>query len=85
VDDSDNIVFAQFSTFAGLLLSPACLLGGSWVWYAASALLLVVSLLSAVQWWRLWQRKKELLRQRVKEPDTGKPPHLEGIERLLRE
>ena len=37
------------------------------------------------QWWRLLRRKKELLRRGVKEPDFGKPPELEGIERLLRE
>jgi hypothetical protein len=50
----------------------------------AAALLLVVSLLSAIQWWRLGQRKKELHRRGVKDPDFGKPPELEGIERLLR-
>jgi uncharacterized membrane protein len=88
VDVSGNIVFAQFFTFAGALLAPVCLLGGTegtWVWYAAAALLLAVSLLSAIQWWRLLRRKKELLRRGVKEPDFGKPPELEGIERLLRE
>jgi hypothetical protein len=84
VDVSDNIVFAQFFLFGGLLLGPSCLLGGTWVWYVAAALLLVVSLLSAIQWWRLGQRKKELHRRGVKDPDFGKPPELEGIERLLR-
>jgi hypothetical protein len=85
VDICDNIVLAQYFTFAGLLLGPASLLGGSWIWDAAAVGLLVVSLISAIQWWRLQQRKKELLRRGVKEPDYGKPPDLEGIERLLRE
>ena len=85
VDVSDNIVFAQFFTVGGLVMFPACLLGGTWVWYVAAAFLLVVSLLSSIQWWRLWQRKKELLRRGIKEPDYGKPPELEGAERLLRE
>jgi hypothetical protein len=84
-DVSGNIVFAQFFTFAGLLMFFPCLLGGTWVWYAGAALLLGISLLSAIQWWRLLQRKKELLRRGVKEPDFGKPPELEGIERLLRD
>lgn len=35
VDVSDNIVFAQFFTVAGLVMFPACLLGGTWVWYVA--------------------------------------------------
>jgi hypothetical protein len=80
-----NIVFAQFFTFAGLILAPACLLGGSWIWNASAVVLLVASVISAVQWWRLQQRKKELLRRGAEEPDFGKPPDLEGIERLLRE
>jgi hypothetical protein len=88
VDVSGNIVFAQFFTFSGVLLAPVCLLGGvqgTWVWYAAAAVLLGGSLLSAIHWWRLLRRKKELQDRGVKLPDFGKPPELEGIERILRE
>ena len=85
VDVSDNLVFSQFFTVGGLVMSPACLLGGTWVWYMAAAFLLLVAVLSAIQWWRLSQRKKELRRRGVKEPDFGKPPELEGVERLLRD
>ena len=84
-DVSGNIVFAQFFTFSGVLLAPACLFGGTWVWDAAAVLLLGGSLLSAIQWWRLLRRRKELQDRGVKLPDFGKPPELEGIERLLRE
>ena len=86
-DVSGNIVFAQFFTFTGVLLAPVCLLGGvegTWVWYAAAALLLGVSLLSAIQWRRLFRRRKKLQDRGVK-PDFGKPPELEGIERILRD
>ena len=80
-------VFAQFFTFTGVLLAPVCLLGGvegTWVWYAAAALLLGVSLLSAIQWRRLFRRRKKLQDRGVK-PDFGKPPELEGVKGLLRE
>lgn len=85
VDVSDNIIFAQYFTFAGLLMFFPGLAGGTWGWYAAGALCLVISLVGAIQWWRLSRRREELRRRGIKEPDYGKPAELEGIERLLRE
>ena len=87
VDVDDRIVFATLFTTAGVALAPVCFLAGTEgtrLAYVASALLLVVSLLGSIRLWRLWQRRKELLRRGVKEPDFGKPPELKGIERLLR-
>jgi hypothetical protein len=80
---SDHVVFATYFTFAGLVMGLACLTGRTWAWYTAGGLLLVVSLLSAIQLWRLWQREKELLRRGVKLPDTGPVPEQLGIKRLL--
>ena len=86
IDVSDQIVFAQFFTGAGLLLALPLYVGApNWVWYLIAALALMVSLVGAIQWWRLTRRKKELLRRGIKEPDYGKPAELEGIERLLRD
>jgi uncharacterized membrane protein YqjE len=82
---SDNIVFAQYFTFVGLMMSLPMWLGGpTWPWRLTAALCLLLSLAAAIQWWRLGQRKAELLRRGVKEPDFGKPPELEAIDRIMR-
>ena len=84
-DVSGNIVFAQYFTAAGLLMAFPIWLGGpTWPWQLTTALCLLLSLVAAIQWRRLSKQRDDLVRRGAKHPDFGKPPELEGIERIMR-
>jgi Kef-type K+ transport system membrane component KefB len=85
VNITDLLLVSLWFTFAGLVMGLTCLVGsGTWAWYTASALLFAVSLFSAIQVFRLWFQRQELLRRGIKEPDFRRTAELESADHMLR-